>query len=242
MNASFMTFQPASRPTKVVPRRSSTVTTSARRTPPSLARNSPGSAPTATPSSPKRRARIGGVGVEVQRPLALVQRSAEAAAHVDLRERAAGVEQRLRHPRHRLEGGVERGQLVVQHAVGEVHVQRVDREAVTTGGVEGGAEVLLVDAELGRPGAAVQALGVAAHDAAARVDAQADGRARAAAAVALDLAEQVEVHVHAGGRDDVEVALRDVGAGEADLGGGEPVLEGVPHLARRAGVDADAAG
>ena len=59
-------------------------------------------------------------------------------------------------------------------------MQRVDDEVVTARGLEGDSQVLLVDAELGRPGAAVQALGVPAHDAAARVDAQASSASRPA--------------------------------------------------------------
>ena len=69
------------------------------------------------------------------------------------------------------------------------------------------------------------------------LSAQADWSCPAAAAVALDLAEQVEVHVDAGRRDDVEVALETLVPVKLISAGGESVVERVQHLARGAGVD-----
>ena len=132
--------------------------------------------------------------------------------------------------------------LVVQHPVRQAEVRRVDGEAVARGASHGLLEVLVVDAELGGPGAAVEALRMAAHHSRARVDAQPDGAPRAAAPDAVDLGEQADVDVQRGARDHVEVALRDVCAGIADLLGQKAALESVLHLARRAGVKPDGHG
>ena len=66
-----------------------------------------------------------------------------------------------------------------------------------------------------------------------RVQAQADGRARCATPDSLDLADGIEVDVHAGTEDDIEVALGGVRPGVGDLGG-RPALRQAPVRPRRA--------
>ena len=115
----------------------------------------------------------------------------------------------------------------------------VDGEAMARGARHGLVEVLVVDAELCRARAAVQALRVTAHHPFAGIEAQPDGSPWAAPPDAVDLREQIHVDVQREGRDDVEVARRDVGARVADLLGREAAGEGVLYLARRTGVEAD---
>ena len=157
------------------------------------------------------------VGVQVEWPLAFVQRRPQTAAGVDLLQRAAGGDQSAHHARRHCDSLVEGGKLLVQHPVGEVEMGCVDGEAAARGPRHRLTEVLLVDAELGRASAAVQTLGVTAHHAAARIEAQPDRAPGAAPPDAVDLREQIHVDVQRERRDDVEVAGRDVGARVADL-------------------------
>jgi hypothetical protein len=120
-----------------------------------------------------------------------------------------------------------------------VEVDRVEGEGVALGRGERAIEVLLVDAELRRLGARVQAARVPAHHAGARVDAQADGAPGTAPADALDLGHEVDVEVYVERCEDVEVPLGDVGAGVADLAGQEAAGERTHHLSGRAGVEAE---
>ncbi len=75
----------------------------------------------------------GGVGIEIEGPLAFVQRRPQAAADVDLLEGAARGDE----PAHHEPGGGERlvegRKLVVKHRVGQVEVRRVDGEAMARG-------------------------------------------------------------------------------------------------------------
>ena len=104
-----------------------------------------------------------GVGVEVQWLLAGMQRRPQAAADIDLLQWAARVQE----PAHQALGFAQRliegRQFVAEHPVRQVEVRRVDGEIVPRGDLEGAVQVLLVDAELGRTGAAVEALRVPAH-------------------------------------------------------------------------------
>ena len=134
---------------------------------------------------------------------------------------------------------LERGQPVrAQPARSGMEVDRVDREPVPGGGRERLGEPVLVDPELRRPLAAVREAGVVAG-AGGRVDPETDRPPGSAPTEALDLADRVEVDVDRRGQEDVEVPLRDVRAGEADLLGRPAALEGAGHLAGRAGIDAD---
>lgn len=72
-----------------------------------------------------------------------------------------------------------------------------------------------------------------------RVHADPDRRGGRAAPPPVELGELVDVHVHAGLEQHVEVAFRQVRARVADLAGRPPALERVPDLARRARVDLD---
>src|SRR6185437_14760229 len=91
--------------------------------------------------------------------------------------------------------------------------------------------------------AAVERLAAAAVGAAAaRVDTDADRSPRRLAAVAAKLAQKVDVDVRAAGQDAVEVAVGQVGTGEAHLLSVEPGLQRQLDLPRGAGVDAGAAG
>ena len=80
-----------------------------------------------------------GVGVEVYRPLAFVQRHPQTAANVDLLQRAACVHEPAHQARALAQGLVADRQLVVQHPVRQVEVRRVDGEAVSPAGRAGAA-------------------------------------------------------------------------------------------------------
>jgi len=90
-----------------------------------------------------------GVGVEVHRPLAFVQRHPQTAADVDLPQRAACVHEPAHQARALAEGLVEDRQLVVQHPVRQVEVRRVDGEAVSRGARHGLLEVAFRDVRAG---------------------------------------------------------------------------------------------
>ena len=182
-----------------------------------------------------------GVGVEVDRMLRLARDAPDAAADVDLPDRAADVDESARHPDRRSQRTLEGDQPVGQPAGAGMEVERVDDQAVSPRGRQRVVEPVGGDAELRRARAGIgQTLVVAGTD--HGVDAQADGRARRSPADPLDLADRVEVEMHAGAEDDVEVALRAVRAGVRDLGGRPAVGDGVLDLAGRAGVDADRLG
>jgi hypothetical protein len=74
-----------------------------------------------------------------------------------------------------------------------------------------------------------------------RVDPETDRPARSTSPEALDLTDCVEVDVDRRGEEDVEVTLRDVRTGEADVLGRPAAPEGTSDLARRAGIDPDEA-
>ena len=114
-----------------------------------------------------------GIGVEVHRPLPVPRDPPEPAAHVDLADREAGLEQPVEEPRRADERRLEPVELVAQPAGPGVEVQRVHDEPVAADGRDRVVEPVLGDAELGRPLAGVgEVLRVAG--AGARVDPDAD--------------------------------------------------------------------
>ena len=175
-----MTFHPQVRPAKTaLPSPalllSSTVTTSARRTPALLAEELAGLAGDGDAERAQVLGEDAGVGVQIERPLALTHHRGEPAAGVDLADRAAGVHRLPHHGGGRRDGAVERRQVVVEEVVADVEVHGVDRQVEGAGNVQRLVEALRVDPELGREVAAVvadAALGAGGAD--AGVDAQAD--------------------------------------------------------------------
>ena len=124
-----------------------------------------------------------------------------------------------------------------------MNMDRVDRQPVTRRGRERLVDPVLVDPEFRRPDAAVGELVVVAG-AGTRVDPEPDRSWRQVAgrqppAEPLNLADRVEVQVDRLDEDGVEVAIGQVGRGDADLGRGPAALDGAAHLTGRAGVDPD---
>ena len=122
-----------------------------------------------------------------------------------------------------------------------MEVDRLDGEVVATGGLDRLGQPFFVDPEFRRPLPTVgEALVVASAD--AGIDPEPDPTARCPPPDPLDLADRVEVEMNADGEERVEVALGQVGAGEADLLREPAVGQGMLDLARRAGVDAHSPG
>ena len=247
-----MTFQPAARPTKVVPSRSSTRHDLGQQHAGVLGEELARLRADDDAERPQMPRQDRGPGVEVERPIALLQLRAQAAAGVDLLDRTAGVLQAAHHHGRLGDGVVERRQVLVEELVAEVEVDGVDGEVVAPRDRERLVELLGVDAELRRLLAAVDAEAllvggrgadrhVGVGGAGPGVHADADATPGPAPPEALELRDQVDVHVHARGQDGVEVGVAQVRPRVADLGGQPAVGEAVLHLARRADVESDAA-
>ena len=122
----------------------------------------------------------------------------------------------------RRQGRLERREPIGQPAGPGMEVERVDGQIVSPHGRQRVIEPIGRDAQLGGTRSGVgEPVVVAGTD--HRVDAQADRRARRPAPDPLDLADGIEVDVHAGTEDDVEVALRAVRPGVGDLGAAQPL-------------------
>src|SRR6188474_2617196 len=115
----------------------------------------------------------------------------------------------------------------------------VDHQGVAGRRGEGVVEPVQVDAELRGTDPAVLEIGAVAGTAPG-IDAEPDAAPRRAPPVTLDLADRVQVQVYAVRDQHIEVALRYVGPGVADLVRSPAALERPDHLSRRAGIDADA--
>jgi hypothetical protein len=181
--------------------------------------------------------------VHVERLVPLDLRDAEAAADVHLRQPVTRLTDALGHRRHAFEGDAEPREVLRQEPVARVHVDRVDPQVVLGGDRERLVQLLGEDPELRRPGARVErlvgggsSLGAPGR-AGAGVHADPDRGAGRPPSPPAELRQQVQVHVHAGGEEDVQVALGDVRAGVADLLGLPAVLEDQANLLRRARVD-----
>ena len=181
----------------------------------------------------------GSVGVEIDWLLGRAGRYAETATDVDLGDPMAGGDEACRDAGDPGECRFERGQAVLPEPTrAGVEVDRVNREAVPSRGGQRVRDPVLVDPELRRPLAAVGEAGVVAR-AGSRVDPEPDRPSRIAPPDALDLADRIEIEVDRRRKQDIEVPLRDIRAGEADRVGRPAALEGSCDLARRARVDPD---
>jgi hypothetical protein len=159
----------------------------------------------------------------------------------------SGVEEPAGRRGDALDRDLELRKAVGEQTVADVEVHRVDTQVMLLGERERVVDLLVEDAELGRPRSRVEGLvrqrvrPATPRRSGPGVHADADRRAGRAPPPPVELREQVDVHVHSGVDDRVQVAIRQVRARVADLVGRPTVLEGVMNLARRARVESDVA-
>ena len=170
-----------------------------------------------------------GVGGQVDPRFIGTGSDAETTADVDLADRVPGATG----PGDGLDRcgqrALEPGEPAGEPARSGMEVDGVDGEVVACRRGQGLVEPLELDAELRRPVAAVLEVGRVAG-AAAGVDADPDPAPRRTPSVSLDLADRVEVEMDPVLEEDIEVTVRDVRPGVADLARLPSALEGTKHL------------
>ena len=224
-----------SSPTNVTPRRVSTVTTSPSRIAASFVSASPGSAATVDAERTELARDDVGVGVQVDGRLVGAGGDAEPAADVDLDDRVPGRPRPLHGLDRRRQRALERrqGRPASQPDPAWKWIVSTAR-SWRAAAASASSKPFELDAELRRPVAAVLEMRRCSRRR-CRVDADPDAPSRRTPAVPLDLADRVEVEMDAVREQDVEVAVRDVRPGVADLVRPPAALEGAqrPHRASR---------